>query len=79
MPRYVVHNSNVEYIGLPYNGPYMEIIGQPFKEAVYETSGEAIHVANELKSVVTDIETDWTVRNEFSEAIIYTTKQTTHS
>lgn len=79
MPRYVVHNSNVEYIGLPYNGPYMEKIGQPFQEAVYETSGEAIRVANELKSIVTDIETDWTVRNEFSEAIIYSTKQLNHS
>lgn len=74
MPHFSVSNANTQYVGIGYSGPFMEEIGRAGESASYPTMEEAIKIAVELKSRSGD-QTDWNVVNEFSERVVYTTKQ----
>lgn len=74
MPNFVIANANVKYVGVPYDGAFMELIGKPDEVASYDTMEEAINVAVQLKERSGD-QTDWNVLNDFSERVVYTTKQ----
>ena len=76
MPHFAVSNANVTYLGEGYSGVFMEEIGRPNEIASYPKVEEAIKVANLLKMKSGD-QTDWNVINEFSERVVYSTKQPT--
>lgn len=74
MPYFAVTNANTKYVGIAYSGAFMEEIGRKGETASYPSMSEAIDIAVELKSSSGD-QTDWNVVNEFSERVVYTTKQ----
>ncbi len=74
MAHYAVANANVVYLGEGYSGPFMDEIGLAGQVASFSTAEKAIEVARLLK-MKSGSQTDWNVLNEFSERVVFTTKQ----